>query len=85
MKEFKYTITDPVGLHARPAAILVKKVKEMSSTVTITSDCKSADASKLIAMMGLGVKQGMEVTVKVEGEDESTEAVELERFFQSNF
>jgi len=50
MKEFKYTITitDPVGLHARPAAILVKKVKEMSSTVTITSDCKSADASKLM-------------------------------------
>jgi len=36
-------------------------------------------------MMGLGVKQGMEVTVTVEGEDESTEAVELEKFFQSNF
>ena len=28
MKSFEYTITDPVGMHARPAGNLAKKVKE---------------------------------------------------------
>ena len=29
MKSFDYTITDPVGIHARPAGILVKEVKSL--------------------------------------------------------
>ena len=37
MKEFTYTITDPVGIHARPAGLLVKAVKALDSTVTITN------------------------------------------------
>ena len=36
MKTFEYTITDPVGIHARPAGLLVKAVKEHASKVTIT-------------------------------------------------
>jgi phosphocarrier protein HPr len=36
MKEFTYTITDPVGIHARPAGLLVKEVKKYGSTFTLT-------------------------------------------------
>lgn len=58
MKKFEYTINDPVGIHARPAGLLAKKAKTMGSTVTIaTADGRSAAASKLMALMGLGVKQ----------------------------
>ena len=35
MKQFVYTITDPVGIHARPAGLLVKAIKAQDSTVTI--------------------------------------------------
>ena len=35
MKKFEYTITDPLGIHARPAGLLVKAVKALDSTVTI--------------------------------------------------
>ena len=42
MKEFKYVITDEVGIHARPAGLLVKKAKEFTSTITISKDDKSA-------------------------------------------
>ena len=35
MKTFNYTITDPVGIHARPAGMLVKEVKKYESKVTI--------------------------------------------------
>lgn len=85
MKQFTYTITDPVGIHARPAGLLVKAVKALGSTVTIAkADGKSAGGSKLMALMGLGIKQGDTVTVTVEGGDEAANAVSLEQFFKDN-
>ena len=84
MKTFEYTITAEVGIHARHAGALAKKVKEFNSVVTITKDGKSAEAKKLMAVMGLGVKQGQTVTVTVEGADEETAVVEMEKFFKEN-
>ena len=85
MKSFNYVITDPVGLHARPAGILAKKVKEFESKVVIAKGDKTAEAQKLMAVMGLCVKQGEEVVVTVEGPDEDTAAAEVENFFKENF
>ena len=85
MKQFTYTITDPVGIHARPAGLLVKAVKALDSTVTIVkADGKSAAATKLMALMGLGIKQGETVTVTIEGGGEDANAQALEQFFQDN-
>lgn len=84
MKQFQYTITDSVGLHARPAGMLVKEVKNYESNVTIVKDGKSCDASKLMMLMSLGVKCGDEITVEVTGADEETAVAELEAFFQAN-
>ena len=85
MKEFKYTITDEVGIHARPAGLLAKKAKEFGDKITIqTAAGKSAEATKLMALMGLGVKQGDEVTVVVEGENEAATAEAMEQFFHDN-
>ena len=84
MKEFQYVIQDPVGLHARPAGLLVKQAGSFSSKVTVESGGKSTDARKLIMLMSLGIKQGMEVTCKVEGEDEEAAAEALQKFFQEN-
>ena len=84
MKSFNYVITDEVGIHARPAGILVKEAKKYSSKVTINAGGKSADATRLMAIMGMGVKKGDEVTVSVEGDDEDTAVVEMEKFFKEN-
>ena len=85
MKQFTYTITDPVGIHARPAGLLVKAIKALDSTVTIIkADGKSSVGTKLMALMGLGVKQGETVTVTVEGGDEEANAAALEQFFKDN-
>ena len=85
MKQFVYTITDPVGIHARPAGLLVKAVKGVDSTVTITrADGKSAGGTKLMALMGLGIKQGDTVTVTIEGGGEEANAAALEQFFKDN-
>lgn len=84
MKTFQYMITDPVGLHARPAGMLVKEVKKYESQVTINKEGKLSDASKLMMLMGMGVKCGDTVTVEVSGSDEETASVELEAFFKAN-
>ena len=88
MKSFEYTITDPVGIHARPAGVLVKEIKQYASTVTVIKGEKSVNALKLMALMGMGIKQGdtVKVTVKVtvEGADEETAAAAIEAFFKAN-
>ena len=84
MKTFSYTITDPVGIHARPAGMLAKKAKEFQSEITVQKGDRSANATRLSAVMGLCIKCGDTVTVTVTGEDEHTAALELERFFQTN-
>ena len=85
MKTFDYTITDPVGIHARPAGILVKEIKKFAgSTVTITKGEKSVNALKLMALMGMGIKQGDTVTVSVDGGDEEAVAAASEEFFKNN-
>lgn len=84
MKEFTYTITDKEGIHARPAGELVKLAKEYSSSVSVLRDGKKADAKKVFGLMGLGAKQGMEITVQVEGDDEAAAAQALEAFLREN-
>ena len=84
MKSFVYTITDPVGLHARPAGLLVKEVKKYASIVMVKKGEKASDAKKLMMLMGLGVKCGDEITVEVTGADEDTAVAELEAFFKEN-
>lgn len=84
MKQFVYTIQEAVGIHARPAGLLVKEVKKYQSTVTITKGDASVNALKLMALMGMGVKCGDTVTVTVEGADEDTAAPALEAFFHEH-
>ena len=85
MKQFTYTITDPVGIHARPAGLLAKAAKALDSTVTITKGEKSAVATtKLMAVMGLGVKTGETITITIEGGDEEASAATIEQFCKDN-
>lgn len=82
MKEFTYTITDPEGIHARPAGELVKAAKAFESTIKLSKDGKSADCKRVFALMGLAVKSGQMVTITVEGSDEAEAAQAMESFFK---
>lgn len=85
MKQFQYVITDPIGIHARPAGLLVKAAKALDSTVTVEKvGGKSTVATKLMAVMGLGVKGGDTVTVTVEGGNEEASLQVMEQFFKEN-
>lgn len=84
MRSFEYRITDEVGLHARPAGLLVKEAKKYASVIRVEKDGKSAEAGRLMALMGLGIKKGDLVTVTAEGNDEEAAAEGMEKFFKDN-
>lgn len=84
MKEFAYTITDELGIHARPAGLLVKEAAGFSSNITLVKDGKEVDAKRILGVMGLGVKKGAEVTVRADGADEDAAITALESFFKAN-
>ena len=84
MKTFEYTIKDELGIHARPAGLLVKEAKKDESECTITKDGKTKKLTQLMMLMSLGVKQGETVTVTAEGADEDTAIEGLKAFFEAN-
>ena len=84
MKTFEYTIKDELGIHARPAGLLVKEAKKYESECTITKDGKTKKLTQLKMLMSLGVKQGETVTVTAEGADEETAIEGLKAFFEAN-
>lgn len=84
MKEFTYTITDPQGIHARPAGIFVKEAAQFPCSVTISKDGKEVDAKRILGVMGLGVKCGMEIVLKTDGEKEEEAMEHLSTFLKEN-
>ncbi len=81
MQTFNYTITDELGIHARPAGLLAAVCK---SDITIVKDGKEANAKRIMALMSLGATKGTEITVKVEGPDEGEAAKLVEEFLKAN-
>ena len=71
MQKFSYVIKDELGIHARPAGLLVKEAKKYESAIQIVKGAKAVAATKLMAVMGLGVKCGDTVEVEAEGADEA--------------
>lgn len=83
MKEFTCTVSDPCGLHARPAGRLTALAKQFSSSITVRMGGKEADAKRLISLMSLGASQGAELHFKAEGADEDAAMRALQAFFSS--
>lgn len=84
MKEFNYVIKDELGIHARPAGLLVKEAARFQSAIKIKKDGKEADAKRIFGVMGLGVKKDQKVTISADGADEAEAIAALEAFFNAN-
>lgn len=84
MVKFSFVVQDEMGLHARPAGLLVKEAGKCTSKVTLKKGEKTGDAKRIFNVMGLSVKGGDEVEVMVEGEKEQEEAEVLKAFIAEN-
>lgn len=70
MKEVKVKIKSKVGLHARPAALLVSQAAKLKSSIAIRKGEREVNLKSLMSVLSLGVCEGDEITIKVDGEDE---------------
>ena len=84
MEEIKYTIKDPLGIHARPAGLLVKETSKFVSDIIIEKDEKKGDAKKIFSLMSLGIKCGDEILIKIDGSDEDAAKTSIEGFLNQN-
>ncbi|TMD80798.1 MAG: HPr family phosphocarrier protein [Chloroflexi bacterium] len=68
MTEQRLTITNKVGLHARPAALFVQTAARFKDTrVEVVKDGMVRDAKSILSVLTLGVGQGATITVRAEG------------------
>ena len=84
MQTFTYILQDPMGLHARPAGLLVKAAAEYDCAVTLQTYAGKADGKRIMAVMRLAAKQGTELTVICEGKDEKAAAERLQKLLKEN-
>ncbi len=84
MKEFQYTIKDPLGVHARPAGKIVAAIKNFDCFVTVWVDGRDYDLKKLLGFIGSDIKCGDVVVVRTEGTDEDAALEAAKKAFEEN-
>ena len=87
-EEMLVTVSNPSGLHARPAALFIQTVKKYDARLTITNRTNSADPvtiKGMISVMLLEAKQGDELLIQATGPEKSEILSELKRLFNNNF
>ncbi len=84
MKTFQYTIREELGMHARPAGLILQLAKEFKSEITVSNKGKSENLKKLFSVVGLDIRYQDTVTVTIEGPDEDVAAEAMIAFFEEN-
>ena len=84
MREIKYTITDELGIHARPAGQLVKQASAFKCDIKAASPAKSVDAKRIMGVMGLVIKRGDVLPMTAKVPDEAAATAALEAFLKEN-
>lgn len=70
MKTLECTIKDPLGIHARTAAMLAREAGNHACRITLKANGDSAEVTDLIGVMGLGITCGQKIMMEFEGADE---------------
>lgn len=79
------TITNNIGLHARPATFFIQKANLYKSSIWIEKDDRKVNAKSLLGVLSLGIAKGMTVTLLAEGQDEEPAVDGLIELVQTGF
>lgn len=74
MVKKEVTITNNIGLHARPATFFIQKANTFKASIWIEKDERKVNAKSLLGVLSLGIAQGMSISIVADGSDE-TDAV----------
>lgn len=84
MERFYHKIQSGVGLHARPASMLVQQTQKYDSRISIEYESKFVNAKSIMSVFSLAAGQGSEICIVIEGNDEKKAAEELKEFCHKN-
>ena len=88
MVNTQITVLDPVGLHARPAALFVKLANGFTSEIKVcnlSTDGVWVNAKSILSLLTCGIKQGDQIGIQAEGADELSAINALEDLVRMNF
>ena len=77
------TITNNIGLHARPATFFIQKANTFKSSVWIEKDERKVNAKSLLGVLSLGIAQGMSIAIVADGADENSAVDSLVNLIES--
>lgn len=77
MKKLEIKVTDPSGMHARPASILSKEASKFSSKISIHFDEKKSNMKSILGILSMGIQAESNIVITIEGEDESAAHVAI--------
>jgi phosphocarrier protein HPr len=83
--ERKVEVINKLGLHARPAAMLVQKATKFKSEIKLLKDDLEVNAKSILSVMALAAEMGSFVTIIAEGEDETVAVEVLAKLFEEKF
>jgi len=84
MKVIEMKVTDPAGLHARPASLLVKEASKFKSDVELEVGEKKTTLKSILGIMSLGVKVDTDIKIHIDGEDEVDAVEAITNFLVEN-
>ena len=85
MIEQKLTITNQLGLHARPAALIAQTAGNFTSSIHLAKDQIRVDAKSIMGVMMLAAEHGSTLHLTVEGSDEKEAAAAITQLFENKF
>lgn len=85
MKELNYVVNNPLGIHARPAALLGQCCIEFKSAITFEANGRSADGINVLQILALSAKKGDSLKITAEGEDEEEALAAIEKLLNTEF
>lgn len=83
--EKEITIKNKLGIHARPAAMLVRLANKFKSDIFITKDSVDVSGKSIMGVMTLAANRGSKVKIRAEGEDAEQAVAEIVELFKSKF
>jgi len=78
-------VTNPTGLHGRPASILVTTASKFKSDIDIIKDGSHFNAKSIMSVMGSAVAQGYTIGIQADGVDEEQAVETLVTLIKNEF
>lgn len=85
MLEKELRVTNKLGLHARPSALLAKTAQQFTSAITISHAGRTVDAKSILSLMTLALPLDSVFTLRVDGDDEQAAFEAIKDLFANRF